>query len=50
MKDQKNKYRVNEQGMIVEELDELEMDDSHEKEYPRYYDEHRFHETVPVST
>ena len=46
MKDREKKYRVNDQGMIVEEIDELDRDEIYETEYPPYSDEHMFNKTA----
>ncbi len=40
MKNLETEYRVNDQGMIVEEIDRSDADKIDKKEYPHYSTEH----------
>ena len=46
MNNLRTKYKVNDQGMIVEEIDELEVSESKEKINPQYGGENAILENV----
>ena len=50
MSDLTTGYRINEQGMIVEEIEELEVGCSKEKIDPQYSSKEEIPESIAIST